>query len=175
MVVRSSMSSSTWGKQIATGSINKDDEFDEDFTFDLTSSITPNYAQQPADWDKTKLAPFAVIYKVEGISNHTYVNGTKHYDFPSSVNDVQAVQNATMYPNPATKETTVAFDADKSTSVNVTVVDMMGRTVYNSGELNATTGRFFHTINTSVLAAGVYNVSIATGDAVSTQKLNIVK
>lgn len=174
-VLRTSMTASTWGEQIATGSITQGDEFTKTFTFDLTSSITPNYADQPSTWDKTKLVPFAVIYKSEGLNSYSYVNGSRRYEYPASVNDLGFVQNATIYPNPATTQTTVAFEAQENTTASVTVVDATGRTVYQAQDLKVTPGRFFHTINTYNMANGLYNVTIATDNGVSTQRLSIVK
>lgn len=173
-VLRGSMSASTWGEQIATGAIAKDDEFDKTFTFDLTSSITPNYADQPSTWDKTILVPFAVIYKVNG-SNHQYVNGSRHIDFETSVSNIQNVNNLAIFPNPATTTTTVSFDSDKATEATILVTDAIGKIVHNSGAVNVSSGRYFYNIETANMAAGLYNVTIKTQDGVLSQKLSVVK
>lgn len=173
-VLRASVTASTWGKTLSTGSITKGTEFDETFTFDLTSSTTPAYSDQPSTWDKTLLVPMAVIYKQNG-STHDYVNGTNHFEWPASVAGISYVNNVAMFPNPAQNYTAVSFDTDKPTSATINVVDMTGRTVYTSGLQNVKTGRYIHKINTSNLAAGLYNVTIATDNGFNTQKLNVVK
>lgn len=173
-VLRSSMSASTWGEQIATGTIAQGDEFDKTFTFDLSSSITPNYADQPSTWDKTILVPFAVIYKVNG-GSHEYVNGARHYDFETSISNIASVNNLAIFPNPATTQATVSFDSDKATEATILVTDAVGKVVHNSGAINVTAGRYFYNIETSNIGSGLYNVTIKTQDGVLTQKLSVAK
>ncbi|HYD22380.1 MAG TPA: T9SS type A sorting domain-containing protein, partial [Flavipsychrobacter sp.] len=172
--LRTSMSATTWGEQIATGAIAKDAEFTKDFTFSLTSSITPAYADQPSTWDKTKLVPFAVIYKVNG-SKHDYVNGARHYEFPATIEGLNAVNNMAVYPNPAFGQTAVSFDVPNQGSVTINVLDNVGRTVYTSGALQVSAGRTLHNISTANLAAGLYNINVVSEHGISTQRLSVVK
>lgn len=171
-ILRTSMSATTWGEELANGAIAKDKEFTKSFSFDLSAPFTPSYADVPTTWDKTKLVPYAVIYKVNG-SKHEYVNSTRFYQYPASVGELSAVQNLAIWPNPATTEASMSFEMQEAGDVTITVVDNLGRTVYNSGALNANTGRFHHTINTSNMAAGIYNVSVATSKGISTEKLSV--
>lgn len=173
-VLRTSMSSSTWGVAIPADKVKKDGEFEHTFEFDLKAAFTPNYADKPEDWDKTKLVPYAIVYKVEG-AKHVFVNSATHYDYPASVNNVAAVENVTVFPNPATEKATVAFESNNTNSVNIVVTDNIGRTVYNSGDIAVNNGRTLHTINTSNFAAGVYNVSINSDNGVNTQRLSVAK
>lgn len=163
-VLRASMSATTWGEQIATGSIAANSDFSKTYNFTVTDS----------KWDKTKLKPVAILYKVNG-TKHDYVNGTEHYSFPTSVATVNNVQNVAVYPNPATTQATVSFDAAKATTASVIVTDAMGRQVYNSGSLNVSNGRTIHTINTASIAAGIYNITIVSEEGTSTQRLSVSK
>lgn len=175
-VLRSSMTPSTWGEQIATGAITANDEFDKTFTFDLSSSITPAYADQPSTWDKTKLKPFAVIYKSSGPGSYDYVNGAKKYSFAASVGNVSGnVSNVSIFPNPAAADATVSFDTHVNTTASIQVIDAMGRSVYNSGSIEVAQGRYLHTINTSGLAAGIYNVTVQTENGSKTIRLSVTK
>lgn len=173
-VIRSSMSASTWGEQIATGTIAKDDEFTKDFTFDLSGTINPPHADQPSTWDKTKLVPFAVIYKINGTSRE-YVNGARHYEFPATIEATEAVNNMAVYPNPAYGHTSVSFDNANAGQVTINVIDNMGRTVYTSGVINTNPGRTIHNINTGNIAAGIYNINIISDNGTSTQRVSVVK
>ncbi len=174
-VLRTSMTASTWGEQIATGTIAKDAEFTKDFTFDLSGSITPAHADQPSTWDKTKLVPFAVIYKINGSTSRDYVNGARHYEFPATIEATEAVNNMAVYPNPAYGSTSVSFDQANSANITINMIDNLGRTVYTSGVINANAGRTIHTINTANLAAGIYNINIVSDNGISTQRVSVVK
>lgn len=173
-VLRTSMTASTWGVPIPATSVKKDGTFEHTFEFDLKAAFTPSYADKPEDWDKTKLVPYAVIYKVEG-GKHKFVNSATHYDYPASINNIAAVENVTVFPNPATEKTTIAFESNSTNNVNIIVTDNIGRTVYNSGNISVNNGRTLHSISTSNLAAGVYNVSVKSDNGVNTQRLNVVK
>jgi hypothetical protein len=163
-VLRASMSTNVWGEQIATGSIAANAEYSKTYTYTVTDT----------KWDKTKFHPVVVLFKQNG-SKYDYVNGNDKYGFATSVENVATMQNVTVYPNPATEQATVAVSLDKAAEVNITLVDAVGRVVYNSGNLQFGTGVNPHFINTNNLAAGVYNVNIVSGGNVETQRLSVVK
>eukprot|EP01012_Entosiphon_sulcatum_P013966 TRINITY_DN19118_c0_g1_i1.p1 TRINITY_DN19118_c0_g1~~TRINITY_DN19118_c0_g1_i1.p1 ORF type:complete len:359 (-),score=52.87 TRINITY_DN19118_c0_g1_i1:992-2068(-) len=163
-VLRASMSTNVWGEQIATGSIAANAEYTKSYTFTVTDT----------KWDKTLFHPVVVLFKQNG-SKYDYVNGNDKYGFATSVANVGTMQNVSVYPNPATEQATVAVSLDKAADVNITLVDAVGRVVYNSGNLQFGTGVNAHFINTSSLAAGVYNVNIQSEGNVETQRLSVVK
>lgn len=164
-VLRTSLSGD-FGDQIATGSINANQEFTKSYTFKVTNT----------KWDKAKLKPIVILWKVNG-SKYEMVNANKTYDlvFPTGVDEVPGMTNVIVYPNPATNQTTVALALENATDGTIMITDALGRTVYNSGKIHLEAGEQEHTISTANFAGGIYNVVIATEAGISTQRLSVAK
>lgn len=78
-----------------------------------------------------------------------------------------------IYPNPATESVNISFAAENAESGVISVMNLMGQTVYTSNvEVNE--GYNFITIPVKQLTSGVYMVSMRTNTGITTQKL-IVK
>ena len=78
-----------------------------------------------------------------------------------------------MYPNPATETVNISFSAENAESGVITVMNMMGQTVYTSN-LEVNEGYNFITLPVKQLTTGMYMVTLRTNTGISTQKL-IVK
>lgn len=167
-VLRGSMSGTTtadaWGVQIANGAITANQTYDKEFKFTVTDS----------KWDMAKMKVEMILWKKEG-SAFKYVNGNDIYQFVASVDDVSAVGNLNLYPNPATDRVDVNFGTAAATDVTINMTDAMGRLVYTSGSINVTAGETVHTIYTNGMAAGTYNVSVVSDNGVSTKRVAVVK
>ncbi|MFN9111961.1 MAG: T9SS type A sorting domain-containing protein, partial [Bacteroidota bacterium] len=89
--------------------------------------------------------------------------------------EVEEVNNISLYPNPTTSNATLAFDLITSTEVNVNVYDMSGRLVQtvNAGLLMS--GKNEITIETSALNSGVYFTHISTPQFSKTYRLVVLK
>jgi hypothetical protein len=72
-----------------------------------------------------------------------------------------------MYPNPAADSVTLRL-GESSGKAKVEVADVLGKVV-----LSTETTRKMTTINTSFLSAGMYFVTVTSGEATSNQKLVI--
>lgn len=167
-VLRASFSAGVFGEQIATGSVNANQTFDKTFTYTLSGKGL-------TEWDKTKFHPIVVIWKQNG-TKWDYVNGNERYGYVTSVSTLNDISNLAMYPNPAMDQTTIALNLDNDHKVNINMTDAMGRTVYTSGTLQFYTGKNIHQLNTSNLAAGLYNVTISPDNgAPVTQRLTVTK
>ncbi len=80
--------------------------------------------------------------------------------------------NVSIAPNPTTESAKLAFDLTAASEVVVTVSDLAGNTVATQ-TTSGIVGKNTTTLNVATLAAGIYNVTISTGNAVSTKKLVI--
>ena len=78
-----------------------------------------------------------------------------------------------MYPNPASESVNVTFSAENAENGVVSVMNLMGQTVYTS---NVEVNEGYNMINIPVkqFSEGVYMVTLRTNTGISTQKL-IVK
>jgi hypothetical protein len=107
--------------------------------------------------------------------NYIFLDDIKASNFPASVNNVSAATSIDLFPNPAKDMATLQFNLATAGNVQVTVVDVVGRTVSTviNGNMNAGAQKL--QINTADLAAGVYTVKITTDNGVSTERLSVVK
>jgi len=167
-VLRASLSSSVWGEQVITGSGTANQTIDKTYTYTLTGDGLTK-------WDKTRFHPVAIIWKTGTGGKYDYVNGTEKYSYTTSVGNVANMNSLAIYPNPATDMANVSVVLANAAPVVIAVTDALGRVVYNSGELQFTSGQNEHQLNTSNLSAGVYNVAIMCNGDVQTQHLSIAK
>jgi hypothetical protein len=87
---------------------------------------------------------------------------------------VIASSDLTVFPNPATGSAKVNMTLPNSTPVQVTLIDMTGKTVYNN---NAGTMQGSVSLNLPLesISSGIYTVQIRTNAGISTTKLNVIK
>jgi len=91
------------------------------------------------------------------------------------VTNVQAgLEGLTVFPNPAQDAANVSFTLAKASSVQVQVVDALGRTVSTQSE-QMTAGAQKVRIELATLAAGVYSVMVRTEGGNVSQTLSVVK
>lgn len=83
--------------------------------------------------------------------------------------DNQAV-NFTVYPNPATENITLLMDYFESADMNISIMDLSGKLVYNNS-LQLTNGVNQKTINITQLKSGIYILSLKNDQINTTQKL----
>ncbi len=86
-----------------------------------------------------------------------------------------ASANAAVYPNPAVNEATLSFTLANTSSVQVQVVDELGRVLNTVANETMNAGAQKVVINTSALATGIYNVVVRTEQGTFTQHLSVVK
>ena len=104
--------------------------------------------------------------------NNLYIDDINLYD-PNSVglDEIKFVNYIEIYPNPADGDVTLKYGLANSGDVQVSVVDMMGRTVISpiSGQKSA--GEQIETIHTQSLSPGVYFVQLQSAGEKAVRKL----
>ncbi len=101
---------------------------------------------------------------------------TVRASWPAAVANVTSgIGNLSIYPNPANEHTSVAFSLEKTSEVSVSIVDNLGREVYNLPTQQINAGNVILPINTTNLASGLYNLTIRTENGMVTERLNVVK
>ncbi|MBS1687748.1 MAG: Omp28-related outer membrane protein [Bacteroidetes bacterium] len=103
------------------------------------------------------------------------VLNTQSTTVPLGVANVTAGINAVrLFPNPANEQSTLAFSLQESNTVQITVTDVVGRTVYTSVQ-QMTAGNQQVTIPTASLTPGLYNVKLQTAKGGVDARLSVVK
>lgn len=88
----------------------------------------------------------------------------------TSLNKDPLGDNLNIYPNPSTGQFTVELANSISSSIHLTLFDLVGTTVYS--EVHSKNSKQFKTdIDLNNLPDGIYNISIIQGDQRSTKKI----
>lgn len=87
-----------------------------------------------------------------------------------------SVQNLSLYPNPASFQTTISFTLDHyEPNLNINILDMQGRVLYESKPPQNQPGRHSISLDTSVLSPGTYLARIYTSKSSVCKKLIVYK
>ncbi len=86
-----------------------------------------------------------------------------------SVDEIEGITGINAFPNPAKDELTIEVNAEKPTSFNLDVYDVIGRNVMILGEKNIDV-RFTETFDISKLETGTYFIRMTDGNQTTTRK-----
>lgn len=86
-----------------------------------------------------------------------------------------AVDNVTVFPNPAANDAHVRFNLNEASTVQLTVFDAVGRKVFSTPSEKMDAGGQQINFSTEDFAEGIYNLVITTENGKATQRLSIVK
>lgn len=128
------------------------------------------YNQLLLQYDQNYLANNWTLTQFNSQRSHTYEDYTVTVSV-SKYNNLNA--DVKMYPNPAAQFLNVDVVLPQAENINITLVDMAGRTVMTKA-YNATTN-IHEQISISHLSAGIYNCIINTGKEQHTQQISVVK
>ncbi len=93
--------------------------------------------------------------------------------YPLGIKNITEIQNSLeVFPNPASGELNIKFEATTSEDVNITVVDLLGRVVANVPHTNKQ-GIQQVSFNTGSIPAGLYLVRLQSGGQTVTRKIEI--
>jgi archaellum component FlaF (FlaF/FlaG flagellin family) len=95
--------------------------------------------------------------------------------WPTAIKDVPGgIGNIRVYPNPAREGANLDFSLDKATSVNISVIDALGRVLYVTSE-KMSQGTQHVYLPTAKFAAGTYQVNIQSEEGSITERLTVIK
>jgi hypothetical protein len=80
-----------------------------------------------------------------------------------------------VFPNPLQNETMITYKLQQTTTVKLSVIDLLGNTVYNDVIGIKTKGEHQYQLNVQKLKAGVYFIKMDIGDKMLTRKIVINK
>ncbi len=106
-----------------------------------------------------------------GSSNNFYIDDINLSTVTSLKETTNSLLNLSIYPSPANENVTIAFDLLEDKKVEVTLHDVIGRTVRSTP--SQILGNGDHTLNIPVsgLSKGIYFVKINVDDAITTKKI----
>jgi len=91
------------------------------------------------------------------------------------LNDVSALTNVSIYPNPAKNNATVSFEIAKAGEVEINLVNLLGQTVktFNYGKVN--NGKYELKMDLNNVNPGVYMVNVKVAGSETAQKLVVTE
>jgi PKD repeat protein len=141
---------------------------------DLLGSATSSSSWTPssgADWVTVHMSNITSAYWINNFrykfefesdgGNNIYIDDINIYSGSASddlivgLDEQQAIDRITLFPNPTDGDVTVRFDAANAQEVNMQVVDVTGK-VINTSSVNANTGTNMVVLGTDNFAPGMY-------------------
>lgn len=115
---------------------------------------------------------YKLIFTQFGGTSNGLIKFNKTYTEPGTtgVNELTNATGMKLYPNPTTNNATLSFTSIEATELNVHVLDMSGRSLFNT-TINTTVGAQNLSIPTADLQSGAYIILVDDGSSISTQKL----
>ncbi len=83
--------------------------------------------------------------------------------------------NLTIHPNPFRTQTNLELDAPKNVPLNISVFDVLGRTVNTLFNDMSSNNHYSYTLDSKLLSPGMYFVRVQAGGEVVTRKIQLVK
>lgn len=136
-----------------------------------TPQVT-NYSVDQYAWYKDGIHyPIATTYTFT--SGSSSGSGGSYYVSTSvGIEENSALANSiNLFPNPTTETVRVKYIIENSTSVKVSVINIVGQEVYSQEITKVNTGEQNLDINVNNLDKGTYFVRIQTNDAIATKKI----
>lgn len=162
-VMRGTMSISAWGEPIASGSIAANSDYTKAFTFNITDT----------KWDKSKLKIYTVLFKKVG-TKYEFVN-VSETEAATSISSIAGINNIKIVPNPTKgQNANITIQSSQSQNIAISVVDMMGRTVYSSPTNYVIAGNSNFVIPSYNFASGMYQVMISSEKGTMIEKLSVI-
>lgn len=156
-----------WGDPI-TGATTMGSLFTHQIVYDLSTS------QDPINISNAQVA----VYVIEDVSTEVYTgisidaDGGEDATSTVGIEDEFEIQNLSLYPNPATSELNIELNKDLGNEVNISIIDLTGKVIYNNVFSN--TGQIERiNLETLNVATGSYILNINSDSHSITQSLII--
>lgn len=91
---------------------------------------------------------------------------------PNSINDIELDNSITIFPNPNKGEFTISLDLQELSSVNITIIDVLGQTVAKNMEVLSKSNSKVTVTN---LSPGSYFVKITTENKTAAKKIVVLE
>ena len=128
----------------------------------------------------TKNIAYQTIVDADDEFYTEYIFNAKRSALPTStVKNVQSLEQVNtyveVYPNPAHTEVTISFNAESNSNVNISIVDITGKTVLTESGHHDYSKLFSKKIDISKLTPGTYNMIITNNASKFREKLVIIR
>jgi hypothetical protein len=147
-----------------------------------TAAATTNYfIPTAADW-KTKVIDMASVpanamiafRATSDYGNSLYIDNVR-LEVNVGVKTLSSITNAALSPNPANGSTSLELNLSRSTDLQISIVDAIGRKVIDNRSRLYQAGNHHIYLSTESLTPGLYMVCVSAPDGLVQRKLSIIK
>jgi hypothetical protein len=143
------------------------------FSFNNNFTISAPPAQLSYDlWNSNSNFTEYIVFLQDTVSGHI-LQSLGVQSAPTGIVELDNNQTIGVFPNPANTYATLAIKTDATSLVDVKVLDLTGKVVYNVNQSKLNAGANEITFNTANFVNGVYNVIVSTNGQSFTTKLVI--
>jgi Secretion system C-terminal sorting domain/Cleaved Adhesin Domain len=138
-----------------------------------TSPFVPTQAQWKFDFVDISSVPANAIFGFKATSaygNNLFIDNI-NIKLPTAIQDVINANSIIISPNPSNSNVNVSMMLPSTSDVNLTIVDMTGKTVFTKSISNI--NNIEEKINVSNFATGIYNLVIKTNKGIASKKLTV--
>ncbi len=118
-------------------------------------------------------------YTVRLIASNAFLADTITKTISVTATDVKelniAMNQITVYPNPANENVTVSFDLLNANDVQIDLIDITGKTIRATNSMRFGAGMNEISLNTADITQGIYFVKVSTTELSKTKRLVIIK
>ncbi len=145
-----------------------------------TASFTPNATQWRGEMVDltTYLGQTEVLIRFKATSaygNNMYIDDINVANV-TGVNDLaNTAVNFNIYPVPVTEKATISFELKEKSKVEIAMINNLGETVIVNSLGNVSAGKHAHSMNVSELPAGIYFMTLTTGNQSVTRKIAVAR
>jgi len=152
--------------------------FNHTLTYGNTSSGTP--AQGSFNFWHSSVVNYTYEYIVwvqDIVSKQVLQSGAAFTTSMTTTGLVEFAEGSSIgvYPNPANEYAVIGLKLNNSSAVDVKIIDITGKVVYNNKAEEVFPGSNEISVNTADFAAGTYHIIVTTNDGILKDKLIIVK
>lgn len=121
------------------------------------------WKQASASIPSTYFSPnfrFKFVYTSNG-GNNIYIDDI-NLDVNAGINNMDEINaSLKLFPNPASEQINISFLLTVAKKINISIVNILGQTIYNSGKEMYSEGEHNITLNSKGISAGMYFIKIA--------------
>lgn len=116
---------------------------------------------------------FKFVYTSNG-GNNIYIDDI-NIDVNAGIDNAEDIRSTIqLFPNPAEKNVTLSFTLAVSKKISISILDILGQTIYKMDETNYPAGEQIVPINIKDAPAGMYFIQVADGVSTITKPLIII-
>lgn len=119
-------------------------------------------------YTNTNGGSFKVVVSLNGCSDTSNCMGV----VPTGIKDIDWAKNISIFPNPANNIITISFPTLNATHLNIDIVDMEGRIVFQWGK-EVSSAKHETTLDLTKVAKGIYFIRFNAGNGFGVKKLVI--